>query len=117
MQSMTFENAVRPDGTVVLSLIGSADIAAAAALERQLTVLCAKRPPHIVFDLAKLTFISSLRMGSIVTIGRSCKGWHGRATIAAPQAAVANMFKHSRIDALIPIVATVEEAVATPAKP
>jgi anti-anti-sigma factor len=113
MAGMTFESTTRPDGTAILAMIGSADMLAGAALERQLTILCAKRPPHIVFDLSRLAFISSLCMGSMVTIGRSCKGWHGRATIAAAQPTVAAMFKHGKIDMLIPIVATVDEALGT----
>ena len=115
MDTLTFETITRSDGTVILSLVGSGDISAAAPLERQLTILCAKRPPHVVFDLSRLMFISSLCMGSLVTIGRSCKGWKGRATLAAPQPIVAQMFKHARIDALIPIVATVEEALSSSA--
>ena len=115
MAGMTFESTTRPDGTIIFAMIGSADIQSGALLERQLTVLCAKRPPHIVFDLSQLAFISSLCMGSMVTIGRSCKGWNGRATIAAAQPTVAAMFKHAKIDMLIPIVATVAEALATPA--
>src|SRR5262245_35206538 len=104
MDSLTFETTTQPDGTVVLSLIGAADIAAAAALERQVTLLCATRPRHVVFDLSKLTFISSLCMGTLVTLARSCKGWQGRATLAAPTPTVGAMFKHARLDALIPIV-------------
>jgi hypothetical protein len=38
----------------------------------------------------------------------------GRATLAAPQPTVAGMFRHARIDVLIPIVPSVEAAV-TPA--
>jgi anti-anti-sigma factor len=114
MDPLTFQSTTQPDGTVVLALIGSADITAAAALERQVTLLCAKRPKHVVFDLSQLTFISSLCMGTLVTLARSCKGWQGRATLAAPQPTVAGMFRHARIDVLIPIVTSVEAAV-TPA--
>lgn len=113
MDPLTFATARQPDGTVVLSLIGSADITAAAALERQVTLLCAKKPKHVVFDLSRLNFISSLCMGTLVTLARSCKGWQGRATLAAPTPTVAGMFKHARIDVLIPIVDSVDAALTS----
>ena len=112
MESLKIDSDTRPDGTMILALNGAADRAGAPVLERQVTLLYAKRPPHVVLDLSKLEFISSLAMGMLVSLSRSAKGWKGRVTLAAPNQLVMSSFKHARLDALLTIVSSVEAALA-----
>ena len=100
------------DGVFVVALVGSADIAGAAVLERHFLALSVKHPKHVVFDLAKVPFISSLAMGSLMAFRRGCATTGGRVTLAAVQPQVAGMFKHAGLDKLLPMAESVEAALA-----
>ncbi|CAN5525378.1 hypothetical protein BH10PLA1_BH10PLA1_05680 [soil metagenome] len=102
---------------VVVTLVGMADMAGAGVLERQLTFLSAKHPRHVVFDLAGLTFISSLAMGVLMQFRRGCAIWGGRITLAAVHPTVAMALKHAALQSLLPMTPTVSDALAAEPAP
>ncbi len=113
MAELTVQSTTQPDGTIVVDLTGPADIAGVGVLDRQLLGLSAKHPKHVVFNLAGLTFISSICMGSLMQFRRGCVAWGGRVTFAAVNDPVITALRHARLDALIAIMPTVEAALAT----
>lgn len=115
MADLQVQVAPQSDGAVVVTLVGMADMAGAGVLERQLTFLSAKHPRHVVFDLAGLTFISSLAMGVLMQFRRGCAIWGGRITLAAVHPTVAGALKHAALQSLLPMTATVSEALTTTA--
>jgi anti-sigma B factor antagonist len=117
MSGLQVEIDARPDGAVVVSLIGSADIAGAEALDRQLTPLCARHPKHVVFDLRRLEFISSLCMGALVSFGRGCHGWGGAVFLTGARDPVATALRRARLDRVLPMRESVEAALATDPPP
>ena len=112
MANLQVQVVTRTDGPVVVSLIGQADIAGASVLERHLTFLSASHPRFVVFDMSELAFISSLAMGTLMQFRRGSQSWGGTITLAAAQPAVAGMFKHAALDKLLPMMDSVESALA-----
>jgi len=85
---------------VVVALVGAADVAGAALLERELTMLSARRPARVVFDLSGVTFISSLCIGALVSFYRGSAAWKGRVALAGANETVAGALRRCRLDHL-----------------
>jgi anti-anti-sigma factor len=102
----------RADGAVVVTLRGQGDFHAAQQLDAQLTQLSASRPGAVVFDLRGLTFISSLFMGSLVRFRHACARRCGQVRIAGASEMVRSALHRARLDAVLPVRADVEAALA-----
>jgi anti-anti-sigma factor len=89
------------------------DLGAAAVLERHFTVLCARKPARVVFDLAELTAISSLCIGMLVMHRRACAGWKGDASLAGATDTVEAALRRCRLDQLFTFAPSVASALAT----
>lgn len=112
MDSLTCEIASLPGDVAVVSMIGAGDIQGAMVLERHFTRLSAQKPRRVVFDLSRLTFISSLCMGAMVAVAKATKNQKGTVAIAGANDNVAGAFRHARLETIFPMFATVEEALA-----
>jgi len=117
MSDLHIQMAPQPDGAVVVTLNGQLDIPGAGTLERQLTTLLVRHPKHVVFDVTDVTFISSLAMGVLMTFRRGCTTHGGRITLAGAHPMIAGSLKHAGLQTLLPMSATVEEALASVATP
>lgn len=116
MADLEFQFSETPAGHV-LKISGEAGIPQCAALERQMTMICARRPKRVVFDLSGLTFIGSLGMGCLVDARRGLKPWGGEVVLAALQPLVLEALTHASLNRAFPIFATVEQALAAPPPP
>ena len=96
---------------VVVELIGSADLAGGETLQRSITKLSAQRPPRVVFDLSRLTFIASMCMGSLVSYRRACERWNGTMVLAGTTEPVATALSRARLDQIFTMVPSVEAAL------
>ena len=99
------------DSIAVVKLVGAADLAGAETFDHHLTLLSARRPGRVVFDLAGLTMISSICIGSLVAFRRGCEARGGRVALAAPNEFVGDALRRSRLDVIFPMHATVEAAL------
>lgn len=97
---------------LVVRLEGSASMHQVQVLEREMNRLAAGRPKLIILDLTRLEFIASLAMGQIVALNRTIKRFGGRVLIAGASDSVAKSFRHARLDTLMPMFATRDEAIA-----
>ena len=84
MNSLTFQTAHSPDGTVLLTPAGSAGMEAGESLDRELKKAGAAEPRHVVLDLAHVEYLSSVCIGVIVRFSLAVKGWGGRLSVAVP---------------------------------
>lgn len=111
MSGMTIEIIPNSHATIA-RLSGAADLNGSAELDRKLLGLSAQRPKVLIFDLSGLTFISSLAMGSLINVAHGISKHGGRVAIAGAQPLVAEALRRIRLEAMMPMYGTVEEATA-----
>lgn len=98
-------------GALVISLIGEAGMGSIAELESSLAKAAAAKPALVIFDLAGLTFLSSLGIGAFVTFHRSVVRGGGHVILGGPRATVMAAMEYARLDKFFEIYRSVEEAV------
>ena len=109
--SLTCESQEIPGGQL-LRIEGQVDLEAIAELDRAITRLTAARPGLVVIDLSRTSFISSLGIGSLLTLRKSIVGHGGSVRLGAPQPLVAEAFRRVRLYDVLDIHDTMESALA-----
>lgn len=100
----------RPAAIALVRLDGRLDSSTSADLEKALEPVLAGKPSALVFDLAGLTFISSMGLRVLFSARRSMEAHHGKVVTANPRPQIAKVFE---IAAALPpedIFTSVEEA-------
>lgn len=110
MLTITTERDPQIDGTIV-GLVGEASLAEMPQLERATLSLGASRPKVLIYDLSGLTFLASLAMGEMIRLTHAVREFGGRVAIAAPNEHVRGALVRARLERVIPIFDTVEQAV------
>lgn len=100
------------DGTVVLKLSGSAGMTQAEPMRRELQRVINARAARVVVDLTELSGISSLFAGDMVALHNALKRHGGVAIIAGPQPNVLQALSRMRIDSMMNIAKSVDEALS-----
>jgi anti-anti-sigma factor len=108
---LTIEISPQPNATIV-TLIGAADLVAGDKLDRQIMILSAQHPKCVIFDLSKMTFISSLCMGSLVRFRNACGHWGGKMFTSGANETVGLALKRARLDLVLDLRPSVEDALA-----
>lgn len=81
-----------------------------ARLEREVDALIAARETRVIFDLAGVTHADSAAMGAIVRCLTKLKGAGGGLRIAAAQPMIDYSLKLTKVDKLIEMFSTVDQA-------
>ena len=102
------------NGSLVIYLNGDADLAGCQILEAELTRCSAQHPKLAVFDLTKLSFLSSLAMGCLIAFRRGVAERGGKVHVASPQPQVLEALVRARLRDLLPIYPNLQEALSTP---
>ena len=100
------------DHGMVARLIGDAAVNEVNELERSLRPIAASRGQLVIMDLAELRFISSLGLGMLVALHRGIVAGGGAMRLAAPQQLVRDVIVKCRFDSVLPVHASVNDAVA-----
>ena len=100
------------NGALVLRLAGEPDMMAGEPLEELVNRTVEAKPSKVVIDLRALEYISSLVAGRLVALQTFLKRNGGRAVIAGPTEAVKTALTRMRVVSVIPIVDSVEQAIA-----
>ncbi len=111
MAALTITTQQHGDATIV-ELRGSASMVEVDAFARQTDRLAAGRPKLLVLDLTRLEFLASLAIGQIVAMHKSVLLHGGRVTLAAPNPQVLGVLERCNLRAVMPICATLDEALA-----
>lgn len=82
----------RPDGTTFLFLKGRLDAETAPQVEDWIDQVLAKRPWRLVFDLERLSYISSAGVRIILKARKTMAARGGTTVMAKPQASVRRVF-------------------------
>ncbi len=67
-------------------------------------------PPAVVLDLSQVPYMDSAGMGAVINYYVHCEKHHCRMVVAGVSSRVMEMFKMTKVDAVIRLAATVEEA-------
>jgi anti-anti-sigma factor len=95
--------------------VGRIDHASAAELEAALTPLlddAARRRGTLVLDFSGVDYISSVGLRVLMLAARQMRTAQARIGVAALQSVVAEIFTISRFDKVLPVRATLEQALA-----
>ena len=102
-------------GAVVLELAGRFDF---HVMEQFLSTLehaeATHLPQHVILDLSQVNFIDSMAIGRIVTTCQRLNQASIRFTLAGQRGEVDMALKEINFEAMVPTVATVEDALALP---
>lgn len=98
-------------GVSILRIRGTADSATVPELDRAFDRLATAGHPLVVLDLSQVGFISSLAMGSLVTLHKAVTRRGGTLRCAALQPLVAEAFSRVRLNDLIEVRDTLDSAL------
>ena len=101
------------DGVLVVRLAGEPHMKAGAPMQDLVARTVEAKPNKVVIDLSELEYISSLVAGRLVALQTFLKRQDGRAVIAGPNAIVKDALVRMRVVTLIPIVDTMQQALAS----
>lgn len=101
----------RTDNLGVLWLKGSADIANHDNLQSFIKPVKEGGSKNVVLDIRQLQFVTSLAIGEFLALSRAKKQAGGKVTIAGPNEYVSGVFAKARLTTVIPVFATLDEAV------
>jgi anti-sigma B factor antagonist len=103
---------VEESGNVTIAILnGRMDIEGAQAIDMQFNVLAGSKK-KLVIDMTGVSFLASMGLRTLMTCVRSVTSKGGKVAIAAAQPGVAKVLDTSGLSEMIPVVATVDTAVA-----
>jgi anti-anti-sigma factor len=100
--SVLIEVRKRDDWTVVI-LRGRLDGVSTSELVPALATVLAKRPPRLALDLARIVYLSSIGLRSLLELKKASMSWQGRVRLVAPQPAVLEVLEASGFTQLFEI--------------
>lgn len=106
----------RRDDAVVCRIAGSATMDTSHRFHEQLLEACPESAALMIVDLRELDFICSLGLGSLVASHLRVRKSGGWLRLVGPRPAVREMLEMTRLDLLMPVFASVDEACASPAE-
>ena len=101
----------RSDGVSVVNLIGRMDAVSAQTFEQQSEQL-PESTRHLVLDLAKLEYISSVGLRSILAAAKKVQGAGGKMSLCGIKGLVKDILEFSNFTSLFPVCKTVDDALA-----
>lgn len=99
-------------GALVVALRGEAGVAEAQTLTELIIQLAATRPPKLIFDLSRLTFISSLATGELAALAASLRTYDCRLGIAGAPPMTLSALHRVRLDHYYEMFDSVELAIS-----
>ena len=100
-------------GTVVMNLAGRLDLASGSNLKSEVKQLFERNQTSIHLNLAKVEFINSSGLGSLVSIMKEVRLLKGRLTLSNLAGYVQEIFEITQLSHIFEIYGTEEEALAS----
>lgn len=111
MNDLSINVESRGDATVV-NIAGCAGVTNEDSLRRFFSALFGQHPRRLVLNLSKLTFISSVCLGLFVALQNDVRTHGGQLTIAAANDDVSKVITRCRLDTIMPVYKSVDEAIS-----
>ena len=93
-----------------VQIVGPLDLAGVGAIELKFTASTASKRKHAIVDMSQVPFMASLGMGMLVQVARTLAGDGRKVVLLAPTDLVATALRTSRLDAVMAIAASLDEA-------
>ncbi len=103
-------SARREDRTHIVELSGAASMDTADELRKQLLRLPDETAPHLILDLSKLVFISSIGLSALVAVEERARQLGGVTRLVNPTRAVARVLHLTQIDSLLQVLPSLAAA-------
>jgi anti-anti-sigma factor len=98
------------DGIRVIKLKGRLDLEGSGAIDLKFTSLTATEKFLVVADLSDVEFMASIGLATLVRNAKAARLRGGQMVVLGPRPNVAAVFASTRIDQVIPVCRTLEEA-------
>ena len=102
----------REAGYAVLSVAGNVDAGTEQRFRDALTSVLAHGVPRIVVDLSRVAFMSSAGIGVLMGVRRVLADAGGSLVLASPHGEVAQVLSITGVAGVIPVTASLADAVA-----
>jgi anti-sigma B factor antagonist len=101
-----------PDAPNVLPLEGEIDLHVSPRIAESLGVLIAQKPPRLVVDLSKVSYIDSSGLAVLIEGMQNVEAYGGKFILAGLQENVRPIFEIARLDQVFIIFPHVDAALA-----
>lgn len=98
------------DGFCILEVIGRLDTVSAGEFDQKAAVLLEQSKADMIFDLAKLDYISSSGLRSILTVTKKLRAGGRKLVLCGLTEFVKEVFEMSGFDSIIPVFESVHAA-------
>ena len=95
----------------VIHLKGSLTVATAQNFFSQIVPFLEKGETNLLLQMSSVDFIDSTGLGTIVRLAKRVKDAKGQLRLSDPQPKILEMFELTRLDKILPIFKTQEEAL------
>ncbi|MET8944693.1 STAS domain-containing protein [Streptomyces sp. NPDC004542] len=100
------------DGTAVVSVAGDVDLHTAPTLRANALAVVEQGVPHLVLDLARVDFVDSTGLSTLIGLLQAAQEAGGSLRLAAIPDRLARMVTMTGISQLLPVHPTVADALA-----
>jgi anti-anti-sigma factor len=112
MLDISTDTAALP-GCLLIRVVGEASLREVDGLQLQLRRIGSAHPQRVIIDLAHVTFMASLAMGTLVEFTSGIKVRKGRVAVAGASGMLLDAIRRARLDTLFVMADTVESAAST----
>jgi anti-sigma B factor antagonist len=98
------------DGVRKIDLLGRLDLEGANTIDLRFTTLTTATRTFAIIDLAGVEFLASIGIATLVRNARSARLRDGNLVLLSPRPNVAQVLASMKIDQLLPVCHTLEEA-------
>jgi len=102
----------RPEGIAVVRLNGQLDLRTTSTVKQRLNQVIAEGSTRLVVDFAHVTFIDSSGLAALISGLKAARAAGGDLSIANTSEEVTTIFEFTRLNRVMPLYATVDEALA-----
>jgi len=100
-------------GLTVCYVDGEIDINSSPGIKKNFDKLIAQKTPKIVVNLAKVTYVDSSGLATLVEILKNMKSYGGRLRLVNLSQKIKSLFEITKLEKLFEIMATEEDAIST----
>lgn len=108
---MEFAFTDTPDGIRTINLAGRLDLEGTTAIDLRFTALTATVQSLVIVDLSGVEFLASIGIATLVRSARAARLRGGNMVLLNPRANVAQVLASTRINQVLPVCHTLEEAL------
>ena len=100
-------------GLTVCSVEGEIDINTSPNVKKSFDKLINSKTPKIVVNLAKVTYVDSSGLATLVEILKNMRSYGGRLRLSNMSSKVKSLFEITKLEKLFEIITNEEEAIST----